>query len=107
MLAGLSRCGDTDDLARSALKDQEVTNADVMAGDGDGFRNSATTLDIADGLLDTITNAGGTTLTILFFNDHLFALVVGSERVEYTVCSLLKSVTERVVVTFVVVITHT
>lgn len=28
--------GDTDDLARTALKDQEITEADVVAWDGDG-----------------------------------------------------------------------
>ncbi len=35
MLASCSRCGDADDLARTTLKDQEIANADVVAGDGD------------------------------------------------------------------------
>lgn len=35
VLAGLRRGGDADDLARAALKDQEVANADVVARDGD------------------------------------------------------------------------
>lgn len=36
VLAGLGRGGNTDDLARTTLKDQEIANADVMARDGDG-----------------------------------------------------------------------
>src|SRR5215469_11729690 len=36
MLACLGRGGDTDDLARATLKNEEVTNADVVAGDGNG-----------------------------------------------------------------------
>jgi hypothetical protein len=36
VLAGGSRGGDSDDLARTTLKDQEITEADVVAWDGDG-----------------------------------------------------------------------
>jgi len=36
VLASLGGCGNADDLARAALKDQEIANADVVAGDGDG-----------------------------------------------------------------------
>jgi hypothetical protein len=36
VLASLRRRGDPDDLARAALEDQEIANADVVAGDGDG-----------------------------------------------------------------------
>jgi hypothetical protein len=36
VLTSLRRGGDADDLARAALKDQEIANADVVAGDGDG-----------------------------------------------------------------------
>jgi hypothetical protein len=36
VLAGLGRGGDADYLARAALEDQEIANADVVAGDGDG-----------------------------------------------------------------------
>lgn len=35
VLTSGSRGGDADDLARTALKDQEITNTDVVAGDGD------------------------------------------------------------------------
>jgi CheY-like chemotaxis protein len=40
VLASLRGGGDTDDLARTALKNQEIANADVVAGDGDGVRRS-------------------------------------------------------------------
>lgn len=36
VLAGGSRGGDTDDLAGATLEDQDVTQADVVTGDGDG-----------------------------------------------------------------------
>lgn len=35
VLTSLRRSGDADDLARATLKDQEIANADVVAGDGD------------------------------------------------------------------------
>lgn len=40
VLASLGRGGNADDLARAALKDQEIANADVVAWDGDGVRGS-------------------------------------------------------------------
>lgn len=40
VLASLGGGGDADDLARAALKDQEIANADVVAGDGDGVGGS-------------------------------------------------------------------
>jgi len=36
MLTSLSRGGDTDDLARTALEDDRIANADVVAWDGNG-----------------------------------------------------------------------
>jgi len=36
VLARLARRGDTNDLARASLKNQEITNADVVARDGNG-----------------------------------------------------------------------
>lgn len=39
VLASLSRGGDADDLARTALQDQQVADPDVVAGDGDGVGN--------------------------------------------------------------------
>jgi hypothetical protein len=38
VLTSLRGGGNTDDLARTTLKDQEIANADVVAGDGDGVR---------------------------------------------------------------------
>jgi hypothetical protein len=40
VLASLRRGGDADDLARAALEDQEITDADVVAGDGNGVGGS-------------------------------------------------------------------
>ena len=40
VLASLGGGGDADDLARAALKDQEIANADVVAGDGDSVGRS-------------------------------------------------------------------
>lgn len=36
VLAGSGGGGNADDLARTTLKDQEITEADVVAWDGDG-----------------------------------------------------------------------
>ena len=40
VLAGLGGGGDADDLARASLEDQEIANADVVAGDGDSLGGS-------------------------------------------------------------------
>jgi hypothetical protein len=40
VLTSLGGGGDADDLARTALKDQEIANADVMARDSDGVGGS-------------------------------------------------------------------
>jgi hypothetical protein len=51
VLASLRGGGDADDLARAALKDQEIANADVVAGDGDGVLGDAGS-HLADGGTD-------------------------------------------------------
>lgn len=43
VLAGLGGHGDADDLAGTALQDQDVANADEVAGDGDGLSLGGTT----------------------------------------------------------------
>jgi hypothetical protein len=48
VLASLGAGGDADDLAGTALEDEEVADADVVAWDGDGV-GSSTTLDETDG----------------------------------------------------------
>ncbi len=78
----------------------------MVAGDGDGITHSATSLHIADGFLCTLTDAGGAMLAVFLLNDHLLALMVRSEGVEDAVSGLLEAVTEGVVMTFVVVVTH-
>lgn len=40
VLTSLGRGGDADDLARTALENQEIANADVVAGDGDSLGGS-------------------------------------------------------------------
>lgn len=40
VLTSLGGGGDADDLARASLKDQEITNADVVAGDSDSVGGS-------------------------------------------------------------------
>lgn len=106
MLTGLSRCGDTNDLARSALKDQQIANADVVAGDRDSvWANGA--VDEADALTDTFTNPSGT--AVFFINDYLLtlmAMVVRMERMKNTICGFLNAVTEGVVATIIIVVTH-
>ena len=106
VLASLSRCSDTNDLAGTALKHQEVTNANVMARDGDSLRSASTSLDITNILRHSFTVAGGTTLALLFLNDYLLALVLRRERVENAVSCSLKAVAERVIVALVVVVSH-
>jgi hypothetical protein len=94
MLAGLSGGGDTNDLARTTLKNQEVANADMVAGNRNGIVRMTPTLDITDSLMNTIADAGGTTLTFFFLNDYLLALMLWCERMEDAFSGSLKAVTE-------------
>lgn len=93
VLAGLGGCGNADDLARAALQDQKVTNADMVARNGDGIGPS-TTFDIADSLTDAITDTGRATLTILFLDHDLLSFMVRVERMEDAICGFLNTVTE-------------
>lgn len=106
MLTSLRRSGDANDLARPALEDQKIANADVVAGDGNGV-GWHTTLDDADIFTDTITDTGGSTLLI---QNDLFTItvmmVMRLEGVEDAVGGFLDPVAEGVVVAFVVVIAH-
>lgn len=60
VLAGLGRSADADNLARTALKKDDVANPDEVAGNGDsiGFRGAATTLNEADALASAFTDTG-------------------------------------------------
>lgn len=51
VLAGLRRGGDADNLARALLEDDEITNADVVAGDGEGVLGSLVSRRDEGGLL--------------------------------------------------------
>ena len=106
MLTGLSRGGNPDDLTGTTLEDQQIADADVMAGDGNGVSHPATTLNIANSLMDSITDTGRASLSILLLDNHLLTLVLWMERVKYTVSGMLKAATDRVVAPFVVVVTH-
>lgn len=105
VLAGLGGRGDADDLARTALKDEKIADADMVAWNGDGIRSSAT-LNQADAFANTLANAGRAGL--LPVNDYFLALMmmVGMERMENTVGSFFEAMADGVVVTVVVVVTH-
>jgi hypothetical protein len=103
VLACLGRRGDADDLAWTPLKDDEIANADELAGDRDGVGwEAAARLDKADLLADTFSHAAWT--TFLFFDDHLLSLM--TERVRDALSSALEATAEGVVFALVVVVTH-
>ena len=106
VLARLRRHGDTDDLAGTALEDQEVTNADEVAGNVDGVRGMATAgADNPYGFTDAIVHMARATLV----HDNAVPVVVMAvvaEGVSEAVRSTLHTTAERVVVAFVVVVTH-
>lgn len=104
VLAGLGGDRDADDLAWATLQDEDVANADEVAGDGDRLAGGATVarLDDADILADALAVAGGATLVA---HDDIVAVVV-VEGVEDAVSRTLNAAAEGVVVTLVVVVTH-
>jgi len=106
VLAGLGRCRNADDLARAALEDQKVADADVVARNGDSV-GAALTLDetnIATGWCtilvncDLLANFGGTTVVMV--------VVPTAEGVHDFIRSTLQTAAEAVVLTLVVVVTH-
>lgn len=104
VLAGLRGDRDADDLARTTLQDEDVANADEVAGDGDSLARGATVagLDNADLLADAVAEAGRATLVS---HDDLLPVVV-VEGVHDAVSGTLNAAAEGVVVTLVVVVTH-
>lgn len=106
MLTSLSRGGDPNNLARTTLNDQQIANPDVMAWNGDGVWPS-TSLDEADTLTHAITHTSWA--AVFSVDDNLFTVVtmmVRMEGMKNTVGGSLESVADRVVMTFVVVVTH-
>src|SRR5271170_2910126 len=104
VLAGLRRHGDADDLAGTALEDDQVADADEVAWDCDGVAgDAAARLDEPDALDDasTLTRRAAT----FVFNDHLLALTV-MEGMQDAVGGPFNTATERVVFALVVVVTH-
>ena len=108
VLAGLGGDGDADDLAGTALQDQDVADTDEVAGDGDGVSGrgaGATGFDDTDVLTDTVAEASWTTLVS---NNFLVILVVAvvMEGMHDAVGSTPNTAAEGVVVTLVVVVSH-
>lgn len=119
VLAGLGRGGDADDLARTALQDQQVADPDVVAGDGDGVGNHGAGWGWAGGRVvgllagsrggnlavtddDVLFDALGTVLVVVL----VVVVVAAVDGVENSVGDAVKSVAERVVVAVFVVISH-
>lgn len=106
MLPSLCRGSDPNDLARTALKDQEIADADMVAWDSDGMSRHVA-FDNADILTDTFTDASGAAL--LVHDDFLtivMAVMLLMEGVENPVSGFFDAVAEGMVVAFVVVVTH-
>lgn len=108
VLAGLLGNGDTDNLARAALEDQKVADADEVAGDGDGvWWVSTTGLDNADVFTwDNLIGAALVRNDSIFVSLVVVVMVAVMEWVQHALGSTLDSAAEGVVLTFVVVVTH-
>ncbi len=112
VLARLSRGRDADDLAGAALQDEEVADADVVAGDGDGVGGAAAV--VAGDALGAV--AGGAHGDFAVFDNGLFfafgavfvAVVLGLFllAVEDAVGSAVETVAETVVMSVFVVVSH-
>jgi hypothetical protein len=110
VLASLRRGGDAYDLAGATLEIQQVTNADVVTGDGDGTARA--------GAASGATRSRHVGYGLTFFNNFvdrrgvmmvfvmLLVVTRSVDGVQDVVSSAVKSVTERVILAFVVVISH-
>jgi hypothetical protein len=111
VLAGLGRGGDADDLARAALQDEQVADADVVARDGDGVGRAGGVE--ARGTAGLARGRHGD-LAVLDYDvfvtlDGWVVRVVvlgGGLAVEDAVSCAVKTVAEAVVVAVFVVISH-
>jgi hypothetical protein len=97
VLASLGRDRDADHLARTALEDQDVADANEVAGDGDSLAGSATVAGLND--TDSLT---GSIVTGTGLND----LIATFKGVSEVVGNTLHAAAEGVVLTLVVVVTH-
>lgn len=91
VLASGSRGRDADDLASTSLKDDKVTNADVVARDGDSVGDGAGAIGAARA------RGRAALLTDLYVNVLVMVMVVA--RVNNAVSKVVNSLAERVVVT--------
>lgn len=98
VLASGSRGRDADDLASTSLEDDKVTNTDVVARDGDSVGDGAGAIGAARA------RGRAALLTDLYVNVLVVVMVVA--RVNNAVSKVVNSLAERVVVTFLVVVTH-
>lgn len=108
VLAGLGRHADADHLTRTALKEQNVANANKVALDGNASAAESRS-DMANLLHGTVTHAGGSRrASVSLGDDDLVAFHVVSmvERVQDAVGGTLDSTAEAVVLALVVVVAH-
>lgn len=108
-LTRLGRSRDADDLARTTLQDDQISNANEVARDGDGVgRESSARLNEANVLPHAVADAGWTRLVGL---DNHFLLVIMMvmvvvEWVKNAISCAFDTAAEAVVITIVVVISH-
>ena len=103
MLAGLGRRRDADDLAGTALEDQEITYTNVVAGDSHGVA-AASALNVAD----------FTTRCSLFALHNYFLAIVMMvmmmattvNGVQNAISSTFEAAAEGVVISGVVIVAH-
>ena len=98
VLAGGGRGGDTDDLARTALEDQEITETDVVAWDGDGVWGVCWLGDSGWQWSRAGTASSYGNVNFLPINMVMMMMVVVTAQ--YTVSSLVQPVSDGVVVTW-------
>jgi hypothetical protein len=102
-LASLGRSSYANNLARAVLKDNEITNADEMVGDGQGvatLRSEASRRWSRAGGATTLVNVN------ILLKGSVAMMTTTVDGVENAVSGLVKSVTDAVVATLVVVVTH-
>jgi hypothetical protein len=105
VLTSLSRGGDANDLARTALQDQQVADPDVVARDGDGVGNHGAGSGAAR-VLGLVTGSGGGYFAVtdddIFFDTLggvlvlvvVVVVVTAVDRVENFVGGTVETVTE-------------
>ena len=90
------------------MQDQKISNTDVVARNGDGVWPTPA-FNVSNMFAHPITNPSGTVVAIFLLDDNLLTLpfVVRMERVEDAIGGLFQAVSEGVIASVVVVVTHT